>query len=160
MWEIERAPASLVVIGGGPIAVELSQAFRRLGTTVTLLQQGERVLPRDEPELVDRLAARLRGEGVELRTHAAAARVTVEDGLKVVHGTEGGAPARWAAEELLVGAGRRPNVEGSGSRRSGSRSRRAASRSTTARARASPRSTPSATSPAATCSPTRPPRRA
>jgi pyruvate/2-oxoglutarate dehydrogenase complex dihydrolipoamide dehydrogenase (E3) component len=81
---------------------------------VTLLQQGERVLPRDEPELVDRLVARLRSEGVEVRTHAAAARVRIEDGLKVVEGTEGGAPARWAAEELLVGAGRRPNVEGLG----------------------------------------------
>jgi pyruvate/2-oxoglutarate dehydrogenase complex dihydrolipoamide dehydrogenase (E3) component len=114
LWQIERAPASLVVIGGGPVAIELAQAFVRLGTTVTVLQRGERVLPRDEPELVDRLLARLRGEGVDVRVSADAQRVTVEDGLKVVHGTEGRAPARWAAEELLVGAGRRPNVEGLG----------------------------------------------
>ncbi len=114
VWEIERAPASLVVIGGGPIAIELSQAFRRLGTTVTVLQRGDRVLPRDEPELVDRLVDRLRGEGVDVRLHADAQRVTLEDGLKVVHGTEGGVPARWAAEDLLVAAGRRPNVEGLG----------------------------------------------
>jgi pyruvate/2-oxoglutarate dehydrogenase complex dihydrolipoamide dehydrogenase (E3) component len=114
VWEIERAPASLVVIGGGPIAVELSQAFRRLGTTVTVLQRGDRVLPRDEPELVDRLVTRLRGEGVDVRLRADARRVALEDGLKVVHGTEDGAPARWAAEELLVGVGRHPNVEGLG----------------------------------------------
>src|SRR5215211_2187772 len=114
VWDLERAPASLLVIGGGPIAVELAQAFRRLGTAVTVLQRGERVLPRDEPELVDRLARRLRGEGVDLRVRAQPARVTVEDGLKLVHGTEAGAPARWAAEELLVAAGRRPNVEGLG----------------------------------------------
>jgi len=114
VWELERAPASLLVIGGGPIAVELAQAFRRLGTTVTVLQSGERVLPRDEPELVDRLAERLRGEGVDLHTRAHARSVTVEAGRKVVHGTEAGAPARWAAEELLVAAGRRPNVEGLG----------------------------------------------
>jgi pyruvate/2-oxoglutarate dehydrogenase complex dihydrolipoamide dehydrogenase (E3) component len=114
VWELERAPASLLVIGGGPIAIELSQAFRRLGTSVTVLQRGERVLPRDEPELVDRLVARLRAEGVDVRVRAEAQRVTIEDGLKVAHGTEDGAPARWAAEELLVGAGRRPNVEGLG----------------------------------------------
>ena len=114
VWELERAPASLLVIGGGPIAVELAQAFRRLGTTVTVLQSGERVLPRDEPELVDRLAERLRGEGVDLHTRAHARSVTVEAGRKVVHGTEAGAPARWAAEELLVAAGRRANAEGLG----------------------------------------------
>ena len=114
LWEVERAPASLVAIGGGPIAIELAQAFQRLGTTVTVLQRGDRVLPRDEPELVDRLVARLRGEGVDVRTGADAERVTLEDGLKVVHGTENGAPARWAAEELLVGVGRSPNVEGLG----------------------------------------------
>jgi len=110
VWEIERAPESLAIIGGGPIAIELSQAFRRLGTTVTVLQRGPRVLPRDEPELVDRLVARLRGEGVALHLGAQAERVTVEDGMKVVH-AEG---AHWAAQELLVAAGRRPNVDGLG----------------------------------------------
>jgi len=107
VWDIERAPASLVLIGGGPIAIELSQAFRRLGSTVTVLQKGDRVLPRDEPELVDRLVDRLRAEGVDLRLGVGASRVTVESGRKVVHTDQG----RFAAEELLVGAGRRPNVE-------------------------------------------------
>jgi pyruvate/2-oxoglutarate dehydrogenase complex dihydrolipoamide dehydrogenase (E3) component len=110
VWDIERAPASLAIIGGGPIAIELAQAFRRLGTTVTVLQQAPRVLPRDEPELVDRLVARLRGEGVALHVDTRAERVTVEDGMKVVN-AEGG---HWAAEELLVAAGRSPNVEGLG----------------------------------------------
>ena len=114
LWEIERAPGSLVVIGGGPIAIELSQAFRRLGTSVTVLQRGERVLPRDEPELVDRLVARLHGESVAVRLNADARRVAIEDGLKVVHGTADGAPARWAAEELLVAVGRHPNADGLG----------------------------------------------
>jgi pyruvate/2-oxoglutarate dehydrogenase complex dihydrolipoamide dehydrogenase (E3) component len=110
VWDIERAPASLIVIGGGPIGMELAQAFRRLGTTVTVLQKGPRVLPRDEPELVDRLVARLRGEGVALHLDAHADRVTAEDGMKVVHAQD----AHWAAEEILVAAGRRPNVEGLG----------------------------------------------
>jgi pyruvate/2-oxoglutarate dehydrogenase complex dihydrolipoamide dehydrogenase (E3) component len=110
VWDIERAPASLIVIGGGPIGMELAQAFRRLGTTVTVLQKGPRVLPRDEPELVDRLVARLRGEGVALHLDAHADRVTTEDGMKVVHAQD----AHWAAEEILVAAGRHPNVDGLG----------------------------------------------
>ena len=110
VWDIPRAPASLLILGGGPIAVELAQAFRRLGTTVTVLQKGERVLPRDEPELVDRLIARLRGEGVAIHTGVDADRITAEDGLKVVHA--GG--DRWAAEEILVAAGRTPNTDGLG----------------------------------------------
>ena len=114
VWEIERAPASLVVIGGGPIAVELSQAFRRLGTTVTLLQQGERVLPRDEPELVDRLAARLRGEGVELRTRR---RRGAGDGRGRPEGRARDRGRRAGALGRRGAAGRRgppPNVEGLG----------------------------------------------
>ena len=114
VWEIERAPASLVVIGGGPIGVELSQAFRRLGTTVTLLQQGGRVLPRDEPELVDRLAARLRGEGVELRTGR---RRGAGDGRGRPEGRarDRGRRARALGRRGAAGRrGRRPNVEGLG----------------------------------------------
>ncbi|MBM2822832.1 MAG: Mercury(II) reductase, partial [Thermoleophilia bacterium] len=51
VFELERAPASIVVLGGGPIGVELAQALRRLGVDVTLLQRNDRLLPKDEPEL-------------------------------------------------------------------------------------------------------------
>ena len=53
IFELDRPSASVVVIGGGPIGVELSQGLRRLGTEVTLLQKGPRLLARDEPELTD-----------------------------------------------------------------------------------------------------------
>ncbi|HEX2086911.1 MAG TPA: FAD-dependent oxidoreductase [Solirubrobacteraceae bacterium] len=111
IWEIERAPRSLVCLGGGPIAIELAQGFRRLGVDVTVLQRDDRILPRDEPALVDRLVDVLRGEGVDLRLGVEAERVTVEGGLKVVHAAGG---ERFAAEEIVVGVGRRANVEGLG----------------------------------------------
>jgi pyruvate/2-oxoglutarate dehydrogenase complex dihydrolipoamide dehydrogenase (E3) component len=110
IWEVERPPRSLVALGAGPIVLEMAQGFRRLGVPVTVLEQADRVLPRDEPELAERLFGLLRAEGVDLRLGATAERVTVEDGLKVVHA--GG--ERFAAEEILVGVGRRPNVEGLG----------------------------------------------
>ena len=114
VFELERAPRRLVAIGGGPIAVELAQGLTRLGTAVTVLQRGPRVLARDEPELVEILTRRLTGEGVDLHLSVDVLAVAVEDGTKVVTGTEGGQPARWEADELLVSVGRRPNVEGLG----------------------------------------------
>ena len=114
LFELERAPESLVVIGGGPISIEMAQAFRRLGVPVTVLQRGPGILPRDEPELVAVLARVLREEGVELLVDVDVQRVTVENGRKVVHGSVAGTPARWEAAEILVGAGRRPTVEGLG----------------------------------------------
>jgi pyruvate/2-oxoglutarate dehydrogenase complex dihydrolipoamide dehydrogenase (E3) component len=114
LFELEDPPASAVFIGGGPIAVEMVQGFTRLGVPATLLQKGPRVLPKDEPALVDRLVDTLRAEGVDLRVDVDTQRITVENGRKVVHGTESGKPARWAADELMVAVGRAPNLDGLG----------------------------------------------
>ena len=114
LFEIERAPKSVVMIGGGPISIEMAQAFTRLGIRTTVLQKGPGILPRDEPDLVATLTAMLREEGVDLRLNVDTERVAVAEGRKIVFGAEAGEPARWDAEELLVAAGRRPNVEGLG----------------------------------------------
>jgi pyruvate/2-oxoglutarate dehydrogenase complex dihydrolipoamide dehydrogenase (E3) component len=114
LFELTDPPASFVNIGGGPIAVEMVQGFTRLAIPVTLLQKGPRILPRDEPTLVDKLVDVLRGENVDLRFNVDTEKVTVENGKKIVHGTEGGKPAKWEADELLVAVGRRPNVENLG----------------------------------------------
>ncbi len=111
LFELDGPPASFVNIGGGPIAVEMVQGFTRLGIPVTLLQKGPRILPRDEPELVDLLVAKLRGEGVDLRFDVETERVAIENGKKVVYGTERGQPGRWEGDDLLVAVGRKPNVE-------------------------------------------------
>lgn len=111
LWDLDRAPASIVAIGAGPIGIELAQGLARLGVKVTVLQRGERALPRDEPALVALLLDRLREEGVDVRFEVDVERVELQDGCKVVYGTEDGRPAQWAAKELLVGVGRRPNVE-------------------------------------------------
>ena len=114
VWDLERAPQSLVVIGGGPIAIELSQAFRRLGVPVSVLQRGPRILPRDEPELVEILTRVLREEGVELFLDVDVQRVSARNGTKVVEGTAAGSPAHWEGAEILVCTGRRPNLDGLG----------------------------------------------
>jgi len=114
VWEVERAPESLVVIGGGPISIEIAQGLARLGVQVTVLQRGPRILPRDEPALAERLTEQVRAEGVELVLDVETDAVAVESGAKVVRGTAAGVRAEWRAREIMVGAGRRPNLEGLG----------------------------------------------
>ena len=111
VFELERAPRSLTVIGAGPIAVELSQAMVRLGVATTVLGRGPRILARDEPDLADALAGILRAEGVDLRLGVDVREVAREGGATVVAGVQGGRAHRWRAQDVLVATGRRPNVE-------------------------------------------------
>jgi len=114
VWDIERAPESLVIVGGGPISMELSQGLARLGVRVTVLERGSRVLARDEPELAARLSGWISADGVELVTAVDVDSVSVEGGEKVVRATAGGQAREWRAADVFVAAGRSPNVEGLG----------------------------------------------
>ena len=113
LFELTDPPAS-VNVGGGPVGVEMVQGFTRLGIAATLLQKGPQILRKDDPALVDLLVAKLRGEGADVRVHVTTTKATVEDGQKVVYGTENDRPASWRADEILVAVGRAPNVEGLG----------------------------------------------
>ena len=100
-------PEHLIVIGGGPIGIEVAQAHLRLGARVTVLDQGP-LLPRDDPELVGILAQRLAGEGIELCPHTAIRSVTsTQDGVAV----QLASGERISGSHLLIAAGRRPSVE-------------------------------------------------
>jgi pyruvate/2-oxoglutarate dehydrogenase complex dihydrolipoamide dehydrogenase (E3) component len=107
LFELERPPASLVMIGGGPIATELAQSMVRLGVPTTVVEMAHRLVPRDEPELADRLGQILRAEGVDLHLATTATAVRPGDAGVVVETTEG----EHTAAGLLVAAGRVANVE-------------------------------------------------
>jgi pyruvate/2-oxoglutarate dehydrogenase complex dihydrolipoamide dehydrogenase (E3) component len=110
-------PESLVVVGGGAVGCELSQAYARLGARVTLVQGGGHLLPRVDAEVADILAAALEEEGVEIRYDAQATRVEGGGGAPYRVELEGQGPVE--AEQLLVATGRKPNVEGFGLERTG-----------------------------------------
>ncbi len=100
-------PRSLVMLGGGPIGLELAQTYHRLGATVTVLERLPEVLPREDPEVGRFVRERLGQEGITLLTGFEATRVACEGGLKIVHGVDG---RRVAAAEIFVAVGRRPNT--------------------------------------------------
>ena len=106
-------PDHLLVLGGGPIGVEMAQAFRRLGAAVTLVERAA-ILPKDEPEAVAVLRARLLHEGIVLHEGAdvLAARRAANGVELELHGAD--APVVLRGTHLLVAAGRRPNLEGLG----------------------------------------------
>ncbi|HEV8573614.1 MAG TPA: FAD-dependent oxidoreductase [Dehalococcoidia bacterium] len=114
VFELERAPRSLIVIGGGPIGIELSQAMTRLGVKTTVLQRAGRILERDEPALAEILLARLREEGVNVQLGAEVTSAELDGQDKVIRGRGGDKDALWRAEALLAAAGRKPNIESLG----------------------------------------------
>lgn len=108
VFDQNRLPASLIIMGGGATGVELGQAFARLGSSVTLIDQRSPLLPDADPEAGAMLRRRLESEGVNVQTSAAVtgaamdgARVVVEIGTSQLKG-----------EALLLAAGRRPRIEG------------------------------------------------
>ena len=100
-------PDHLIVIGGGPIGIEMAQAHCRLGARVTLLDVGP-VLPRDDPELVASLTGHLAGEGIAIRPGVEITGIE-RDGDAIVARLVNG--ERIAGSHLLVAAGRRPSIE-------------------------------------------------
>lgn len=114
LWEIEEQPGRLVVLGGGPIGSELSQAFARLGTKVTQIEQGDRLLPREDPDVSELVLNRFREEGVDVRLGHKASRFTVEDGERVVYCEHGSETVRIPFDRVLVAVGRKGNTEGLG----------------------------------------------
>ena len=115
LFSLTRRPEHLLILGGGPVGVEMAQAFRRLGSAVTLLQRG-RLLPREEPELVDALRARLAAEGISIHEGAEVIEVARAAGGIVARYGQGG---EVVGSDLLAATGRQPRLTGLALERAG-----------------------------------------
>jgi pyruvate/2-oxoglutarate dehydrogenase complex dihydrolipoamide dehydrogenase (E3) component len=113
VFELRTLPRALVVLGGGPVGLELGQAFARLGSRVTVVELEERLLPKEDEEVSAFIADALRAEGVEvlLRAKAVAAARTAE-GRRTLTVEHDGARRELTCAEILVAAGRGANTEG------------------------------------------------
>ena len=112
VFNLTSLPRRLAVIGGGPIGCELAQAFRRLGSEVTLFHSGSHILNREDADAASIVQNKFLKEGINLVLNAVILKVTLEGGQKALRYISGDKQSSLAVDEILVGAGRTPNVEG------------------------------------------------
>ncbi|NOZ61370.1 MAG: FAD-dependent oxidoreductase [Calditrichaeota bacterium] len=114
IFELEKLPDSMVVIGGGPIGTEMASALSRLGVKVTQVEMTDQILSREEPEMVKFLVDRMVADGVTFLTQSRATKLG-KKGNKVivtVVGNHDGESREVETDAVLIAVGRRPNVDG------------------------------------------------
>jgi len=112
VFSLTERPGRLLVIGGGPLGCELAQAFHRLGVEVTIVDRASHLLTREDSDAAEILQNAFIRDGISLVLECQINRVEKRDGEKVVHFECGGKDEAIAVDEILVGAGRVPNVDG------------------------------------------------
>jgi pyruvate/2-oxoglutarate dehydrogenase complex dihydrolipoamide dehydrogenase (E3) component len=109
--ELQTVPEHLLVLGGGYIGLEFGQMFRRFGSRVTIIHNRERVLSREDPDIVSALQTALEAEGIVLRMNVETKRVENRNGTTDLTLESGGASETLQGSHLLVATGRRPNTD-------------------------------------------------
>jgi len=112
VFSLTKRPNKLAVIGGGPLGVELAQAFCRLGAAVTIIQRNRQFLPREDRDAANLLGEVLQREGVICKLETQVKKVAENAGKKVLFLTGPEGEEIIEVDEILVGVGRIPNVEG------------------------------------------------
>jgi dihydrolipoamide dehydrogenase len=112
VFDLMNLPSSIVIVGGGPVGVELSQAFERLGAKVTIIQEQERILPREDPEVSEAVARVLISEGIDIVTNARFVKAGRSGNKKVATARQGDQLLNFEADEIVLAVGRQPNIEG------------------------------------------------
>ncbi|HRE13932.1 MAG TPA: FAD-dependent oxidoreductase [Usitatibacteraceae bacterium] len=114
VWNLRKLPARLVVLGGGPIGSELTQAFARLGAKVTQVEMLPRILIREDPEVSALVKKSFEADGVDVLVNHKAKQVVVEGAEKFLVVESEGVERRIAFDEILVAVGRVANTAGYG----------------------------------------------
>jgi len=115
IWQLTELPQRLTVLGGGPIGVELAQAFARLGSQVTLVEALPQLLSREDTDAAELVSEQLRQDGVVVYTGHKALQISSDDSSQQVHiGAENQPRIAIQADLILVALGRQPRLEGYG----------------------------------------------
>ncbi len=115
IFSLQELPESLIILGAGPIATEMAQAFARLGSRVTVIQRSDQILSKEDKDMADTVMAAMETEGVRFYLGASVAEVRNHGNQRQVDIVDaGGRAVTVTAAALLVALGRRPNIEGLG----------------------------------------------
>ena len=114
VWNLRELPRRLVVLGGGPIGCELTQAFARFGSQVTQVEMLPRIMIREDPEVSALVKQRFEAEGIRVLTGHKASRFHLEGGEKILLAEHGGQEVRIPFDAVIVAVGRIANTQGYG----------------------------------------------
>lgn len=115
LWSIRDLPKRFIVLGGGPIGLEMAQSFNRLGANVTLVEMGQRVLPREDEDVSKEVSKALMSEGVNLLTSHKAVKFENNNGVQtLICLDQNDNEVRVEFDQILIAVGRRPNIKGFG----------------------------------------------
>jgi pyruvate/2-oxoglutarate dehydrogenase complex dihydrolipoamide dehydrogenase (E3) component len=112
VFSLTKRPSRLAVIGGGPLGSELAQAFQRLGSRVTILEMGDHLLGREDSDAAKIIQEAFLREGVQVLLNARPKRISRTAEGKAIFYDRDGKEEHLVVDEILIGAGRAPNVEG------------------------------------------------
>jgi pyruvate/2-oxoglutarate dehydrogenase complex dihydrolipoamide dehydrogenase (E3) component len=111
IFEMTTLPKHLVVIGGGPLGCELAQAFCRLGSHITIVQNDPKFLPREERDAAEILSRSMARDGVEIRLNTTVVGARLENDVRVLETVNNDVKGDVEADEILLSIGRAPNVD-------------------------------------------------
>lgn len=114
VWSLRELPERLLVLGGGPIGCELTQAFARLGARVTQVEMAPRLMPREDPEISEMVLQRFRDEAIDVRVGTRAVAFRTVDGEKQLVAERDGEEVTIGFDHVLVAVGRAANTAGYG----------------------------------------------
>ena len=111
LFDLEEQPVSMIVLGGGYIALEITQAYHRLGTKITLLQRSDHVLSKQSTDIAEELTNHLRSEGMVIHTGLSFLEVSETSNKIIVLAEQDGEKKSFEAAKILVSAGTTPNTQ-------------------------------------------------
>ena len=115
IFSLDHLPESMVILGGGPIGIEMAQAFNRLGTKVTVVDRSDQILGKEDKDMADMLVSVMQDEGVNFFLEASIEQVLETGGQKSIKIQDRTGESKVLnAEEILVAMGRTPNVQNLG----------------------------------------------
>jgi len=114
VWDIRQQPQKLLVLGGGPIGCELAQAFQRLGSQVTLVQRGPRLMPREDTEVSEMILQRFQAEGMAVKTNHNSVGFHSDGDKKFLTCSHNNEDVDIEFDQVLIALGRTPNTTGFG----------------------------------------------
>ena len=114
LWELTTQPKRLIVLGGGPIGCELTQAFHRLGSEVTQVEMTPRIMGREDHDVADMVQQKFEVEGINVMVNTKALSVETEGDEKLLVCERAGETIKIAFDEIMIAVGRKANITGFG----------------------------------------------